>query len=283
MLRFGITDTHVHLWDITRLDYPWLKDVPYLNRTFLLPDFNAACGPVKVETLVFMQAEVAPSQYREEVEWVSSLARADRRLRGIVAWAPLEKGEAARSEVERLAGNTLVKGIRRIIQFEPDPMFCLRPEFIAGVRLLADYGLVFDICISHVHLAATLRLVEKCPEVRMILDHIGKPDIRGGRREPWATELKELSRFPNVWCKVSSVATEADHERWTPGNLAPYVDAVFECFGFDRTVFGGDWPVSTQAAAYPLAVQTLLDLLPGATEGQLTALFRDNGKNLYGV
>jgi L-fuconolactonase len=283
MIRFGITDTHVHLWDIRRLRYPWLDGIPYLNRSFLLPDYNAACGQVKVESMVFMQCECLATQSREEVAWVTDLARGDRRLRGIVAFAPLEKGEGARAEVEELSRNPLVKGIRRIVQSESDPEFCVRPEFVAGVKLLADYGLVFDICISHVQLASAVRLAGKCPGVRMILDHIGKPDIRGGKREPWMTELKEIASLQNVWCKVSSIATEADQERWTPEELRPYVERVFECFGFARTVFAGDWPVSSLAAYYPVAAETLERLLPGASETELRRLFRDNGRELYGV
>jgi L-fuconolactonase len=221
MVRFGITDTHVHLWDLTRLRYTWLDGIPYLNRSLGIADFNAACGPVKVETMVFMQCECEKSQSREEVAWVTELAQADRRLRGIVAFAPLEKGEAARGEVEALARNELVKGLRRIIQFEKDPEFCLRPDFIAGVNLLADYDLVFDLCISHAQLPVAIRFVEQCPRVRMILDHIAKPDIKARLQEPWKTHLRALARFPNLWCKVSSLATEADQERWTIDDLRP--------------------------------------------------------------
>jgi L-fuconolactonase len=283
MIRFGITDTHVHLWDIGRLRYPWLDGVPYLDRSFLLGDYNAACGPVKVETMVFMQCECLPEQSREEVDWVTELARTDRRLRGIVAFAPLERGEAARPEVEALAKNGLVKGIRRIVQAEGDPEFCLRPAFVAGVELLADYGLAFDLGISRAQLGAAVRLAGLCPSVRMILDHIGNPDIKGGEREPWMTEIQALARQPNVWCKVSSLATGADRERWTDDDLRPYVDRVFECFGFERTVFAGDWPVSSLAAHFPVCVRTLERLLPGASDVELRKLFRDNGRSFYGV
>lgn len=283
MIRFGITDTHVHLWDISRLSYPWLDGIPYLNRSFLLSDYNAACGPVKVESVVFMQCDCVSSQSRDEVAWVTELARADRRLQGIVAFAPLERGEAARADVEALSRNPLVKGIRRLIQAEADPEFCVRPDFVAGVKLLADYGLPFDICITHTQMRAAISLARKCPQVRMILDHIGKPDIRGRRREPWMAELGELASLPNVWCKVSSLATEADQERWTPEDLRPYVERVFECFGFERTVFAGDWPVSSLAAHYPACVETLERLLPGATEEELRRLFRENGRQFYRI
>jgi L-fuconolactonase len=284
MINFPIIDTHVHLWDIQKLRYPWLSNIPVLNRNFLLPDYNKACGPVQVEKIVFMQCECDPAQYREEVAWVSRLAtEEDGRIKGIVSWAPLEKGEAARPEVEALAQNKLVKGLRRIIQFEEDLAFCLRPDFIAGVRMLPEYNLTFDICISHIHTKNTLRFVEQCPDVRFILDHIGKPDIKGRQLEPWRADIRELSRLENVFCKVSSLATEADHQNWTIEDLRPYVDHIFDCFGFDRTIFAGDWPVSSQAAAYPVCVETLEQLIAGCSHQDLVKLFHDNAVKFYGV
>jgi L-fuconolactonase len=276
MTNSPIVDTHVHFWDIHHLRYPWLGDVPSLNRTFLPADYDSACHPVAVDKMVFVQCECDPAQYLDEVAWVSELAGHDPRIQGMVPWAPLEKGLAVLPELERLAKNPLIRGIRRIIQFESDPGFCLRPDFIAGVKLLPRFGWTFDICISHVQLANTIRFVEQCPDVRFVLDHIGKPDIKGGKFEPWAGELGELAKFRNVHCKVSSLATEADHANWTLDDLRPYVDRVFECFGFERTMFAGDWPVSGQAATYPRCVETLQQLTAGASETDLRRLFRDN-------
>ncbi len=283
MVRFPIVDTHLHLWDITHLDYPWLDAVPYINRSFTLSDYNAACGPVKVEKMVFMQCECRPPQYTQEVAWISELAKTDRRLQGIVSWAPMEKGEGVRPEIEALKKNPLVKGVRRIIQFEDDLEFCLRPDFIAGVQILSEYGLTFDICIDHRHTAAVIKFVEQCPDVKFILDHIGKPDIKNRRREPWKSEIKTLSGFPNVYCKVSSLATEADHERWTRDDLAPFVDHIFDCFGYDRTVYAGDWPVSSQAASIPVCVETTEYFLSGAGEIEKKKVFYDNAVSFYGL
>jgi len=280
-LPFPIVDAHVHIWDTARLRYPWLDAEPALNRTFLMADYDRALGRLEVEAAVFVQCECEPAQYREEVGWVSGVASAEPRLRGIVSWAPLEKGAAAEEEIRALGANPLVKGIRRIIQFEEDLEFCLRPDFIAGVRLLAGYGLPFDICISHRHTANVIRMVEQCPDVRFVLDHIGKPDIRGGRLEPWRSQIRTLASFPHVQCKVSSLATEADHARWTLDDLRPYAEHIFECFGWERVFYGGDWPVSSQAATLPRCVETILALAPGAAEGQLRRLFRENARAFY--
>lgn len=280
-----ILDTHLHVWDLDRFRYPWLDDIPFLNRSFSLEDYNAACGPLEVDRMVFVQCECEPAQSRQEAAWITKLARQDPRIQGIVAWAPLENGQAARKDLEALKeANPLLCGIRRIIQFEDDLEFCLRPDFIEGVRLLNEFGLTFDICIDHRHGAEAARMAEQIPDVRMIVDHIGKPPIAAGDFEPWATHLAKLAARPNVWCKVSSLATEADHDHWSEQDLKPYVDHVFEHFGFDRTVFAGDWPVSSLAADLPTCVQTLLNLVGDrASEDDLRALFRDNGNRFYGL
>src|SRR5258706_10594193 len=147
-LTFPIVDTHLHIWDTHLINYPWLKDVELLNRPYLLDEYNRACGDVAVECMVFVQAEADFAQFMREAEWVDSVANTDSRLQGIVAWAPLEKGHAARADLEKLVAMPRVKGIRRIIQFEPDLEFCLRPDFVRGVNTLPDYNLSFDICID---------------------------------------------------------------------------------------------------------------------------------------
>lgn len=282
MPQFSIVDTHVHLWDTGYLRYPWLDGNALLNKPYLLDDFKRATGSVQVEKMVFVQCEVDPAQYMQETEWVTMLAtEQDPRIEGIVSWAPLEKGDGARAELEILAANPLVKGIRRIIQFEPDLAFCLRPDFVKGVQALAGYGLSFDICINHLQMANTVKMVEQCPQVSFILDHVGKPEIKAQRFEPWKTELKRLSEFPNVWCKVSGLATEADHQHWTQDDLKPYIDHVIGCFGFGRVMYGGDWPVAYQATEYPRWVETLAWAVQGCSEQELRGLFRDNAIAFY--
>ena len=283
MPAFPIVDTHLHLWDLQRLRYPWLAGVPMLNRNHLIEDYRRACGSVAVAKMVFLQCECDFAQFQEEADWVTEVARVDPRIRGIVPWAPLEKGDAAEADLARLAANPLVKGIRRIIQFEADPEFCLRPDFVRGVQLLPRHGLSFDLCINHQQLANTLKLVKQCPNVRFIMDHIAKPDIKAGLLDPWRAELRELAHFPNVWCKLSGLVTEADLAKWTPADLRPYIDHVMDCFGFDRVIFGGDWPVATQATDYPRWVGTVDEALAGASPDELHRLYVRNAEAFYRI
>ncbi|NLF00484.1 MAG: amidohydrolase family protein [Anaerolineales bacterium] len=281
-MDFPIVDTHLHVWDTGLLRYPWLDDVPLLNKPYLPDGYRKACGPVEVEKMVFIQAEVDFSLYMEEAAWVTKLAKEmDPRIEGIVPWAPLENGDAARPALAKLAQNPLIKGIRRIIQFEPDPEFCLQPDFVKGVQALPDYGLHFEICIVHTQMTNTIKMVEQCPGVTFILDHIGKPGIKDHLLEPWKQDLKTLSEFPNMWCKMSGLVTEADHKRWTKEDLKPYVGHVIECFGFDRVMYGGDWPVAYQATEYPRWVETLEWAVSGCSDGELRKLFRENAIAFY--
>ncbi len=281
MINFSVVDTHLHLWDPSNLRYPWLDANALLNRPYLLEKYRSACGPVQVEQMVFLQCECDFAQFMDEANWVIGLAHAEPRLTGIVPWAPLEKGDAARPDLEQLAANPLIKGIRRIIQFEPDQEFCLRPDFVKGVQALPAYGLHFEICISHGQMANTIKLVQQCPNVQFILDHIGKPDIKAHLLAPWQHELKTLAGFPNVSCKMSGLVTEADHQSWTKEDLKPYIDHVLECFGFGRVMYGGDWPVAYQATDYPRWVETLEWATSGCSETELHQLFHDSAMKFY--
>lgn len=283
MPNFPIVDTHLHLWDPSRFMYPWLNNVPPLNRKFLLPDFNTACSHIKVDAMVFLECDIHPSHRLQEARWVASLAEDDSRIKGLVASSPLEKGDEVRPHLEQLSQIPLVKGIRRLIQSEADVEFCLRPDFVKGLKILAEFNFSFDICIRHHQLASVIRMVGQCPEVSFILDHIGKPDIQKRLLEPWKREIGELAKFPNVYCKVSGLATEADMKSWKREDLKPYIDQVIECFGFDRVVYGGDWPVSTLATDYPRWVETLEWALAGCSEVEVRKLFRENGLRFYKI
>jgi len=168
-----------------------------------------------------------------------------------VAWAPLEDGQVASSYLEALVriGKPL-KGVRRLIQSEMDPDFHVRADFLDALRQLPKYGLSFDICIRNDQLARTIEMVRACPETAFVLDHLGKPDVKARRVEPWQAQIAELAELPNVVCKVSGLVTEADHAQWTPSDLEPYVSHVLAVFGEDRVLFGGDWPVSELATSY---------------------------------
>lgn len=281
-MEHEIIDTHLHLWDPARFRIPWLDGNDLLNRLYDVQTFREHTAGLNVSAMVYVQVEVAPAYALLEAQHIAALAAREPRLQGIVAWAPLEDGECARSILEALlAIGPLIKGVRRILQGEPDPAYCLRPSFVRGVELLAEYGLSFDICIYHYQLPAIIELVRQCPAVTFILDHIAKPDIRNGALEPWREHMATLARLPNVTCKISGVATEADHAHWTVDDLAPYVRHALEVFGEDRVMFGGDWPVALLATSYRRWVETLATLTSDLSPEAQRKLWSDNARRLY--
>jgi L-fuconolactonase len=282
MPDFPIIDAHLHLWDPQHFRMSWLDGNQLLNQRYGLDEYRQHTAGITIEAMVYLQVEVEPPYALLEARWVADRAREDPRLRGIVAWAPLEYGERARAFLEALIDvDPRVKGVRRIIQFEPDLEFCLRPDFVRGVQLLPEYGLSFDICIDHRQLSNTIELVRRCPDTSFILDHVGKPNIKDHVLEPWRSQIQELAALPNVICKISGMVTEADHQRWTIDDLAPYVAHVLEVFGEDRVAFGGDWPVAVQAASYARWVETLDELTAHLSPEAKRKLWAENARRFY--
>jgi L-fuconolactonase len=272
----------VHLWDPRRFRIPWLDGVPQINQTYALKEYAEHTQGVTIEAMVYLEVDVAPSYRLLEAQWVNALANEEPRLRAIVPSAPLEDGDCARSYLEALkALGPRVKGVRRLLQAEPDDAFALRPDFVRGVRALADYDFSFDICIFHRQLPAVIELVRRCPEVRFILDHLGKPDIKASLRDPWQAHIRALAALPNVVCKISGMVTEADHARWTVDDLRPYFETVYDAFGPDRVMFGGDWPVVLLASSYKRWVETVDALTQGLSEDDRRKLWAENAKRVY--
>jgi L-fuconolactonase len=281
MPDFAIVDSHIHLLDPQQFGYGWTKNAPSLNRRVLPADLTRAAGPVKIDQFVFVEVDVDFPQHLREAAWIEKLAVAEPWLAGMVAALPLERGAAIEKELDELRQNKHLRAIRRLIQNQPDPDFCIKPDFIAGLRLLARHDLAFDICVLHHQMPNVIRMVRQCPEVRFVLDHIGKPGIKAGLFDPWRQHMKELAGLPNVHCKISGVATEADHGNWTRAQLKPYIAQAIECFGFDRIMFGGDWHVSELAVSYPDWVEIVDWVTEGATPGEKRKLFRDNAIAFY--
>ena len=281
MPDFPIVDAHVHLYDPGVIRYGWMTGKPVVDGPHLMAQFDAARGGVEIEALVWVEVDADPGQHLQEAAFVDQLARADRRIRALVAHAPLERGAAVVPDLEKLAAHERVRGVRRLVQDEADDGFCLRPGFVEGVRLLARHGLSFDLGIRHRQLASAVELARRCPEVRFVLDHIGKPGIRDGLMEPWRAHIAELAALPNVWCKLSGLITEADHRNWTREQLRPYIDHVIERFSFDRVMFGSDWPVSEQTHRYAQWVEIVDQALAGASDDERHNLFRNTAIAFY--
>ncbi len=280
MPGFPITDTHVHFWAPQNLRYPWLDNSELLNKPYLPEDYTAATHPVNVGTMVFVQAACLTEQAADEVAWVTQLAHKDSRIQGIVADAPLEKGDVVAPLLESFAKNTLVKGVRRFLRSGLADGE-LTPEYVRGVELLGKSGLSCDLGVGTGQIPLATGLARRFLEVQFMLCHIGVPDIKNRKLDPWRAELRDLAACPNVICKLSGMATLADLEGWTRDDLKPIFEQVFECFGFERTAFASDWPVMLRATTYPRWVETVMWAIAGCSDAEQRMLFNGTAAKYY--
>jgi L-fuconolactonase len=221
---------------------------------------------VRPAGLVFVQADCRADQSVAEVEWVHELARSGTHVLALVAHAPLEDGIGCEPELERLVGTApLVSGVRRLLQDEP-PGFVTDRSLVAGTQLLARHGLTMDLCVRQHQLDEVVDLVDSCPDVLFVLDHLGKPRVTPEDFAPWADALTRLAERPNVRCKLSGLMSEAPARRRTTRALRPWLEHALTAFGPHRCMFGSDWPVLTGVAGYRQWCDTVLDTLAGLSE-----------------
>lgn len=277
----AIVDSHVHLWDSRVVGIPWLDDAPAFDNTYISSDYAQARAAVEVAAMVFVECDVAPGQAIREVEWVSRQALAEPGISAIVAHAPLEQGDAVLSHLEQLSVFPLMRGVRRLLQAEADPEFCLMPSFIEGIRLLPRFGWSFDVCVYHYQLKSVVELVRRCPEVQFVLDHIGKPDIRSGQLQPWAEDLNALAKCDNVACKLAGVVTEAAHDTWSATDLQPYLDVALSAFGPSRLMFGSDWPVCLSASSLERWVDIVRAAISGLSFEERCSIWSKTCQRIY--
>jgi L-fuconolactonase len=244
-----IVDAHVHFWDPAALHYPWLDEIPPLDRAFLPADYRGATGATPIGQIVFVEANCRPSETHREVALIARLAEEDPRIAGIVAYADLADMKGLRATLDALVRSPRVKGIRHNIQGQP-AAFSVQRAFVDGVREVGRRGLSFDLCVTHDQLREVVQLVRQCPQTRFVLDHCGKPPIRAGTAARWREHVAALAAHDNVSCKLSGLLTEAAPEGRTHENLVPYADWVMRCFGSERLMYGSDWPVLTLAGSY---------------------------------
>jgi L-fuconolactonase len=276
----NIVDSHVHYWDPGRLKYGWLQNEPLLYRAYLTDHVPPRVGDWNVQGIVFVQADCAPEQGLDEVNFVTELAKQDQRIKGIVAFAPIEQPQSLQPYLISLQAQPLVRGVRRLIQDEPLG-FALQPIFVAGIQALAAFDFTFDLCVKHWQLPDVVQLVRLCPQVQFVLDHIGKPDIKNNVLEPWRTHVAELAALPNVSCKLSGLVTEAHHADWQIYDLQPFIDHILATFGIDRVMFGSDAPVAYLASTYARWVETLAAATAVLSPADRQKMWHHNAASFY--
>ncbi len=241
-----IIDAHHHLWKFNEADYAWMdKSMSILKKDYLPADLEKQLGGTDVVGTVVIQAR----QNLDETRWLLEMAGRYPFIKGVVGWFDL-CSENLQAQLNEFTDDPRLVGARHVIHDEPDDDFMLRPAFIKGMEKLVRYSLSYDLLLFPKHLQRAFELVSLFPDQRFVLDHLSKPFIKAGMLDPWREEIGALASQPNVWCKISGMVTEADHEHWKYEDFIPYLDTVIEAFGTDRIMLGSDWPVCRLAGEY---------------------------------
>lgn len=275
-------DSHQHFWSYGAENYSWIDPKSVVARDFMPADLEPQLQASGIDGTVAVEAR---SQI-DETEDLLGFARDHRFVRGVVGWLPLVDAHVGEL-IDRYASEPKLRGLRHAIAAEADPDFMLREDFNRGVARLhragRGGGLRFDLLLVPANLSRAPAFVDRHPQQIFILDHLAKPRIREGLLEPWASELRELARRPNVYCKVSGLVTEADLRSWKPGDLRPYLDVALEAFTPRRLLFGSDWPMCLLATTYDRWLSTVHDWVSALSSSERSRILGETAIEAYGL
>lgn len=239
-------DSHHHFWKYDPVTYSWMNEkMGVLKKDYQPEDLQAEINSSNIDGVISVQAD----QSMRETDDLLKHANEHSFIQGVVGWFPLAEPELE-GLLERYASNPWLKGVRHVVQDEPDDRFILGDAFNAGIRRLKPHNLVYDILIYERQLGASIEFVDRHPGQVFVLDHVAKPRIGDQVIEPWKTQMFDMAKRENVYCKLSGMATEADWQSWTKEELWPYIEIALEAFGPARMMLGSDWPVARLAVEY---------------------------------
>lgn len=272
-----IIDTHHHFWNYNPVEFDWIDDeMANIRNSFLPHDLQATISESGVTGVVSVQAR----QITEETDWLLNLAAENEFIKGVVGWIPLS-AKNIQEVLEKYASSKWLKGVRHVVQGEPDPEFILGKAFNEGIKQLKKYDLVYDILIFEHQLPNTIRFVDQHPDQVFVIDHIAKPVIKENKIIDWEKNIRELAKRENVSCKISGMVTEANFKNWTVEQLQPYFDVVLEAFGPERLMFGSDWPVCLAATKYKNWLEIVKSQISGFSHAQQDQILYKNAVNIY--
>lgn len=272
-------DSHQHYWNPDLLKYPWMPEGPHpLRRNYLPADLEPTLAQNQFDGTVVVQAAHVP----EEATWLLNLASQHKSILGVVAWVNLEDANLGKV-LDGLQKHPKFVGVRHIVHDEPDVQWILRPSVIQGLKELEKRKIPYDLLVKPPHLPYVPALIEKVPDLPMVVDHIAKPYIKEGIFDGWAQDMERIAKHPKLYCKVSGMITEADHKNWKSEQLTPYVQYVLKLFGFDRLMFGSDWPVCTLAGTWKEVLAAFTQALGAQPADERAKILGSTAATFYGL
>lgn len=274
-----VIDSHQHFWKYDPVKYSWIDDsMKVLQKDFLPSNL----GPILKSNMVDGCVAVQADQSEEETEFLLQLAGENEFIKGVVGWVDLRADDVDK-KLAHFSKDKKLKGVRHIVQEEPDPEFMLRKDFQNGIGLLAQFGLTYDILVYPNQLAAAVLLTRAFPEQNFVLDHIAKPRISEGPDSEWVHHIKELALNPNVSCKVSGMVTETKNFKWKEQDFSPFMEVVLHAFGWQRLMFGSDWPVCLLAGSYKEVLTIVKDYISKLSDKERAGIMGLNAVSFYSL
>lgn len=291
-----IVDCHQHLWDLAKFKLPWIKPGTLLGRSYVMKDYLAATLGTGIRQAVYMEVDVDPSQQQAEVDHLTAICKdgTSPTVAAVVSGRPAS--ESFKAYISQFRDNRYVKGIRQVLHGGGTPAgYCLKADFVRGIRQLGELGLSFDLCLRPGELADGARLAEQCPDTRFILDHCGNADVKAffkpgdprladvkpdHQADAWKRDIDLVSARNNAICKISGIVARVPKE-WSAGDLAPVVNHCLEAFGPQRVIFGSDWPVCLNGTPLAEWVAALRQIIAGRPAAEQRALLAENAVKFY--
>ena len=266
-------DAHQHFWQLGRFDYPWMsKDLGVLYRDYLPADFAPILRQHHITKTVLVQA----SNSIEESRWLLELADSNDFIGGVVGWVDLTS-----PEIDEISTHPKFKGVRHLVEGEPDDDWLAQPAVLSGLQKLSARGLSYDLLVHTRHLKHVPVVAESCPDLALVIDHLAKPPIARNEIDEWSRAFKPLANYQNLYCKLSGLVTEANWHSWRVDDLRPYIDCALESFGPDRMIFGSDYPVCLLAASYDRVLGSFQEILKDLSDTDREKIFANNAAKFY--
>ena len=272
-------DTHQHFWIYDKDRDSWItEEMSVIQRNFLPNDISQTLKNNNIDGVVAVQA----SQSHQETYFLTELSQVYKMIKGVVGWVDLRSSQIE-AYLEEFRKHDIIKGFRHVIEGEPDGDFLIKDDFLRGIESLTAFDYTYDLLIRPHHYQSTLECVRSNPNQKFMLDHMAKPSIKTKEFEDWAVFIEALSNFPNVYCKISGLVTEADWKNWELDHFTPYINHVINSFGKDRICFGTDWPVCLIAASYEQCIEIVQAKMKDFTSEELEQFWGLNAVKFYNL
>lgn len=272
-------DSHQHFWQLSKpFDYSWLdaEAMAPICRDYLPADLEPQIQAVGIDHTVFVQTQHNVA----ENEWALELAEQNDFISGVVGWVDLANDQCE-EQLLQFKDRPKFVGVRHITQDEPDDNFIVRDGILRGLRVLEKHNVPFDLLFYVKHLKHARELARLFPNLSMVIDHLAKPRIKDHAVDDWIENFRAAAKFPNMYCKLSGMITEADWENWQPADLRPYVETALDAFGPDRCMYGSDWPVCELAGSYEQVHSALAEVLGPLSESENAKIFGGTAQEFY--